>query len=739
MTPRFIFDDRHPSAVTETYMRIIREAICEAGFFATDRKLCKRPSRNDYIVTNEALVTARYLLSGYRRHIVWMQGIVPEESYLRRRSRLRRAVLSFVEKFVLKRAELLLLVSSEMLVHYETKYGLSLAGKSVVMPCFSETALYTGAFVAKREGTFAYVGSLSAWQCFAQTAALYAEIERRAPCRTKLFVFTEDMARAEQLLAQSGAKNYEISHREGAALLEALLPVRYGFVLRREDSVNRVATPTKLSVYAACGLTPIYSPVLADFARRAVPLGYGIQVKLPFDLHDVSAVLRDMEKDWDSRRMHDISTRIFADYYHAAGYEQKLKERLSRLAGSSPVKRRILFVVGNTRTGGIPHALYALLREIHGLYDISLLAADGRADSKMLPEDVSVLEPDDILRATETPLAGIGELSFSARIFRIFGAAFAKLFGKTVPFRLAALCRRGKLGEYDVAVSYTHPTADRSFCGIACELALFGCRASRRIAFIHCDFAEYGGNTAANRRLLRRFDRICAVSEGVAKRFLSALPYESEKLSVVRNVIDAKRIFALAAEPITDFPSGRRPMILSVCRLSPEKGLLRCIPIMRRLRDEGFAFTWHIVGDGPCRHALENAVTEQGLAEIVVLHGEQKNPYAYMEHSDFLFLPSYHEAAPLVLEEACYLGLPILATDTSSARELTGSRAMLCGTDDDALADALRQFLSEKTYEKLRCAADRASLLRLNEERTAASVRAFRTACGEVQVDGTRF
>ena len=149
MTPRFLFDDRHPSAVTETYMRIIREAVCEAGFFAQDRRLCKRPSRNDYIVTNGALVTVRYLLSGYRRHVVWMQGIVPEESYLRRHSRLRRAVLSFVERLVLKRADLLLLVSSEMLIHYETKYGLSLAGKSFIMPCFSETKPYAGAFAAK--------------------------------------------------------------------------------------------------------------------------------------------------------------------------------------------------------------------------------------------------------------------------------------------------------------------------------------------------------------------------------------------------------------------------------------------------------------------------------------------------------------------------------------------------------------------------------------------------------------
>jgi len=739
MIPRFHFDDRHASSVTETYMRIIREAVCKAGFSAENRKCSRRPSRRDYIVTNEVLVTIRYLLLGYRRHIVWMQGIVPEESYLRRRSRLRRAVLSFVEKFVLKRASFLLVVSSEMLAHYETKYNLSLADKSFIMPCFSETKLYDGAFASKKEGTFAYVGSLSAWQCFAETARFYAEIERNAPCPTKLFVFTEDAERAKPILLQSGAVNYEICCREGSALLEALSEIRYGFVLRCEDPVNRVATPTKLSVYAACGLIPIYSPCLSDFSRYAAPLGYGVQVSVPYDSDAVSAVLRDMEKRRDPRRLYDRCARLFSGYYNAAEYQRRLGEKLLQMIGAPPKKRRLLFVIGNTRMGGIPNALYALLREIHECYDITLLAADGGILRELLPEDVSVLEPDDLLRATETPLAGIHALSFSARIFRIAGAAVTKLFGKTVPFRLAALSQRKRLPEYDIAVSFTHPTKDRSFCGIACELALFGCRASRRIAFLHCDFTKYGGNTAANRKLLRRFDHICAVSEGTAERFLSILPDTAEKLSVVHNIVDAKRLFALASEPVPDISDNYRPIILSVRRLAPEKGLLRCVPMMRRLRDEGFDFTWHIIGDGPCRRALLAAVAEQGLEGVVILHGEKKNPYGYMAQSDFLLFPSYHEAAPLVLEEAYYLGLPILATDTSSAREPAGDRAVICGRDDGAVFDALRRFLSEKTYESLSCTADRCSLLRLNAERTAASVRAFREACGEDGADESHF
>ena len=106
--PRFVLDDRHAGDVTKKYMEQIGQAIRQAGFFTADAR--DGASRRDVIVTDEVLVTIRYLLSGYRRHVVWIQGLVPEESCLRRRSLPRRFVLSQIEKYVLKRAELLLLV-----------------------------------------------------------------------------------------------------------------------------------------------------------------------------------------------------------------------------------------------------------------------------------------------------------------------------------------------------------------------------------------------------------------------------------------------------------------------------------------------------------------------------------------------------------------------------------------------------------------------------------------------------
>lgn len=46
---------------------------------------------------------------------------------------------------------------------------------------------------------------------------------------------------------------------------EALADVKFGFVLRNDVPVNRVATPTKLSSYLSAGVIPVFSKYLKDF------------------------------------------------------------------------------------------------------------------------------------------------------------------------------------------------------------------------------------------------------------------------------------------------------------------------------------------------------------------------------------------------------------------------------------------------------------------------------------------
>ena len=58
------------------------------------------------------------------------------------------------------------------------------------------------------------------------------------------------------------------------------------------------------------------------------------------------------------------------------------------------------------------------------------------------------------------------------------------------------------------------------------------------------------------------------------------------------------------------------------------------------------------------------------MEEQVFFLGEQKNPYRYMLNADYLLVPSLHEAAPMVFDEANIIGLPIISTNTTSAHEM---------------------------------------------------------------------
>ena len=81
---------------------------------------------------------------------------------------------------------------------------------------------------------------------------------------------------------------------------------------------------------------------------------------------------------------------------------------------------------------------------------------------------------------------------------------------------------------------------------------------------------------------------------------------------------------------------------------------------------------------------------------MVKLCGEASNPYRYMANADLLVVPSYHEAAPVVFQEARVLNLPVLTTRTASADEMVGTFwGFVAENEDEAFAATLRRLLSQ--------------------------------------------
>ena len=317
------------SEVTDFYLETVASALEKAGFAtmtvsAEKVKECvaAHARSEDWFLSSNAMEACRIFLRGARNVILWCQGIIPEESYLRNGSRGKSAILSLIEKRALKKAAFCLFVSEDMRRHYETKYGLSFEGRCFVMPCFNST-FEQGSFLAEGKydsPTFAYVGSMAAWQCFEATVDLYKELEARLPgALLKVLTFDQDGAR--KILRAKGVERYEVGCVPPEKVAGELAKVAYGFVIRKDDPVNRVATPTKLSSYMAAGVIPVFSDCIGSFSGLARGLKYAIPVGRSVD---VDAVARRCAEPVQREEVLGEYRRVFDTYYSREYYVEGL-------------------------------------------------------------------------------------------------------------------------------------------------------------------------------------------------------------------------------------------------------------------------------------------------------------------------------------------------------------------------------------------------------------------------------
>ena len=76
--------------------------------------------------------------------------------------------------------------------------------------------------------------------------------------------------------------------------------------------------------------------------------------------------------------------------------------------------------------------------------------------------------------------------------------------------------------------------------------------------------------------------------------------------------------------------------------------------------------------------------------------GELYQPYSYLSQADWLLVPSFHEAAPMVFDESIMLGTKVITTDTTSADEMIGSsHGIVCENSTEGIVRALLRI--EKT------------------------------------------
>lgn len=137
--------------------------------------------------------------------------------------------------------------------------------------------------------------------------------------------------------------------------------------------------------------------------------------------------------------------------------------------------------------------------------------------------------------------------------------------------------------------------------------------------------------------------------------------------------------------------------ILYVGRLDLRKGLIELVEAMAALKPSRPNAHCYLVGDGPDRAAILEAVTRTGTADCVTLIPPcpTTGVARWMSAANVVTLPSYKEGCPNVVIEALASGRPVVATRVGGIPELMDETcgALIPAKDPAALASALDNTL----------------------------------------------
>lgn len=251
----------------------------------------------------------------------WVQGSVPEESFLRHKSKLKNRLLSAIEYGALSVADKKILVSDEMQKHLEKKHNRRYKN-SIIVPCVSEFS-YDGS--PKEKDSFVYLGGMSAWQRIDVMLQMFNSIMKFKP-HAQLYIATLEEETATYYINQYLEKGYHgnvklLSINNRTEIAHFLSTKAYGFLIREDIVVNQVSSPIKLAEYLSCGVNVIISDAVKSYASIIEDEGAGICVAID---HDITKKLQNFTPSIDNAI--EVYQKYFSTKQHTHSYSQLLQK-----------------------------------------------------------------------------------------------------------------------------------------------------------------------------------------------------------------------------------------------------------------------------------------------------------------------------------------------------------------------------------------------------------------------------
>jgi len=362
-------------------------------------------------------------------------------------------------------------------------------------------------------------------------------------------------------------------------------------------------------------------------------------------------------------------------------------------------KTKILFIIPGISLGGTTAALASILNsELAEVYDMDVFAVT-RLGYDLYP--VASLE----IGLNGLTTAYYGDFSrfqtkekakyLWIKLLKQVRGWSAKLEGWVVRKTIREIERKK---QYDVVVGFQEGLATRVASYFSCP---------RKIAWIHCDYANTYGEETDEMGLYNRFEKVVCVSQFTRQGFVGRYPALAEKTFAIHNIFDAERVIERSKAPIDDSRYDTSHFtLISLGRVHDVKRFYLIPEIAAQLKKAGLDFRWYILGSAGIPSELQrltDAIQSNGIQENVIYLGGKPNPYPYLKAANLLVTLSKSEACPMIFNEAKILRVPIVSTDFGSAYEFINDGETGIITPLEGLPDAiLRLYGDEEMRERMK-------------------------------------
>jgi len=320
------------------------------------------------------------------------------------------------------------------------------------------------------------------------------------------------------------------------------------------------------------------------------------------------------------------------------------------------LKKKVLFVNGHLNVGGVENSLINLLKSIdYNYYEIDLILFEDIGDyANEVPKEVNIIFYD--LSKAYGPIIKCIFENIKIKNWFALGLRFIFLLEKIMGVKALYLAKPlfNLHKYYNCAIAYR--------VGICTDFVGYIINSKKKVTWWHHGTYDYPENQTKHwLEVFKHFNNIIAVSDSSKEMLISNINDINNKIITIPNIINVEEIQQKANKKTGhDINFNENSTLLSVGRLSPEKGMINCVHACKKLVDNGYNVKWYLIGEGTERGDIERCIKEYKLENNIYLLGAIPNPYPYIKNAYIYVHPSLVESLSITVLEALALNTPVI-------------------------------------------------------------------------------